>query len=184
LDADDVKASFEAKPLHTYEGGQMVDFGGVRCLAVRPSSDQFAAGGLHKASNPLGAVHEPLALRFAMEGGQVLKSHVSEGITGGGLWRVQWLSDGTLMGVSGGSSGGFLIFWNDQQDKDYFKFKLPALARDMDLATNGLNVVNSHHDGHVRVTRLSANQASLSFCSQSNPLQKFSNDRGVCRSLD
>lgn len=155
LEAEDVKASFEAKPLHTYEGGQMVDFGGVRCLAVRPSSDHFAAGGLHKATNPLGAVHEPLALRFAFEGSQLLKSHVTEGITGGGLWRVQWLSDGTLMGVSGGSSGGFLIFWNDQQDKDFSRFKLPALARDMDLASNGLNVVTSHHDGHVRITRLS-----------------------------
>lgn len=156
MDSDDVLATFEAKPLHTYEGGQMVDFGGVRCLAVRASSDQFAAGGLHKATNPLGAVHEPLALRFAFEGNQLLKSHLTEGITGGGLWRVQWLSDGTLMGVSGGSSGGFLIFWNDQQDKDIFRFKLPALARDMDLANSGLNVVTSHHDGHVRITRLSA----------------------------
>jgi len=156
VDSEETLASFDAKPLHTYEGGQMVDFGGVRCLAVRPASDQIAAGGLHKATNPLGAVHEPLALRFAVEGAQLLKSHITEGITGGGLWRVQWLSDGTLMGVSGGSSGGFLIFWNDQQDKDIFRFQLPALARDMDLAKSGLNVATAHHDGHLRITRLSA----------------------------
>jgi|694.fasta_scaffold04450_3 WD40 repeat protein len=156
IDSDDVGATFDGKPLHTYEGGQMVDFGGVRCLAVRGAGDQLAAGGLHKATNPLGAVHEPLALRFAFEGSKLLRSHVTEGIPGGGLWRVQWLSDGTLIGVSGGSSGGFLLFWNDQQDKDFFRFKLPALARDMDVAATGLNVVTSHHDGHVRITRLSA----------------------------
>ncbi|MEY4565276.1 MAG: hypothetical protein RLY14_246 [Planctomycetota bacterium] len=156
IDSDEVGAIFDGKPLHTYEGGQMVDFGGVRCLAIRGAGDQLAAGGLHKATNPLGAVHEPLALRFALDGNKLLRSHVTEGIPGGGLWRLQWLSDGTLIGVSGGSSGGFLLFWNDQQDKDFFRFKLPALARDMDVAVTGLNVVTSHHDGHVRITRLSA----------------------------
>ena len=41
--------TFDAKPLHTYEGGQQVDYGGVRALAVSPDGKWLAAGGLYKA---------------------------------------------------------------------------------------------------------------------------------------
>ena len=57
-------ASFDAKPLHTYDRGQQVDFGGVRGLAISADGGSVAGGGLHKATNPLGAVHEPIALVF------------------------------------------------------------------------------------------------------------------------
>ena len=56
--------SFDAKALHTYEGGQQVDFGGVRGLAISGDGGSVAGGGLHKATNPPGAVHEPLVLVF------------------------------------------------------------------------------------------------------------------------
>jgi WD40 repeat protein len=149
-------AKFDAAALHSYNGGQRVNFGGVRSLAVKPDGTQIAAGGLHKSSNPLGAVHEPLALRFAVDGAQLLKSHTAEAIPGGGLWRIQYLSDGTLFGVSGGSTGGFLLFWNHEQDLTIHKFKLPSLARDMDLSADGLHVATAHHDRHLRITRLAA----------------------------
>jgi WD40 repeat protein len=147
-------AKFDAKPLHSFNDGQRVNFGGVRGLAVKPDGSQIAACGLHKSSNPLGAVHEPLALRFAIEGAQLLKSHAAEGIPGGGLWRVQYLADGTLMGISGGSTGGLLLFWNDEKDLTIHKFQLPSLARDMDLSADGLLVATSHYDRHLRITRL------------------------------
>src|SRR5688572_2993075 len=35
--------AFDAKPLHTYEGGQQVDFGGIRGLAVSPDGKWLAA---------------------------------------------------------------------------------------------------------------------------------------------
>ncbi len=56
--------TFDAKPLHTYEGGQQVDYGGVRALAVSTDGKWLAAGGLYKATNPLGAVNEPIVLLF------------------------------------------------------------------------------------------------------------------------
>ena len=147
-----LERSFEAAPLHTYEGGQRVDFGGVRALALNNSGSQLCAGGLHKATNPLGAVHEPLVLRFDAADGKLLKSHVCDGITGGVIWRLQGLADGTMMAVCGGSTGGFLLFFNDQQDKDIFRFKLPALARDMDLHAPTARIATVHHDGHLRIT--------------------------------
>lgn len=148
--------SFDAKPLHTYEGGQQVDFGGVRALAMNAGSTQLVAGGLHKATNPLGAVHEPLILRYDFADGKLLRTHACEGITGGVIWRHQFLPDGNLLAVSGGSSGGFLLFFSDQQDKETHRFQLPSLARDMDLHATTLRVATVHYDRHLRISGLYA----------------------------
>jgi WD40 repeat protein len=151
--------AFDAAPLHTYEGGQQVDFGGIRTLAVSPDGKWLAAGGLYKATNPLGAVHEPLVLLFDWESQKLERQHIAEGITQGVIWRLRWLGDGSLMGLSGGASGGFLLFWKPDADKDYHRFALPSLARDMDLHSDGLRVATAHHDLHVRITRLAAKPA-------------------------
>jgi WD40 repeat protein len=148
--------TFDAKPLHTYEGGQQVDFGGIRALAVSPDGKWLAAGGLYKASNPLGAVHEPIVLLFNWETQKLEKQQLADGIAGGVIWRLRWLADGSLMGLSSGSSGGILLFWKPDADKDYFRFALPHLARDMDLHPDGLQVATAHYDSHVRITRLAA----------------------------
>lgn len=149
-----IAKTFDAKPLHTYEGGQRVDFGGVRGLALSPDGTQLLAGGLHKATNPLGAVHEPLVLRFNFADAQLIKSHVCDGIPGGVVWRVVCLPDATVMAVCGGSSGGFLLFFGAEAEKDIHRFKLPALARDMDWHAASERVATIHHDAHLRITNL------------------------------
>lgn len=149
----------DAAALFSYNAGQGVDFGGVRALSVTSDGKFLAAGGLYKATNPLGAVHEPLVLLFNLESGAMERQLLTEGITGGVIWRLQWLSDGSLMGVSGGSSGGWLFFWKIDADKDYHRFQLPNLARDMDLHPDGIQVATAHHDRHVRVTRLAVKPA-------------------------
>lgn len=156
--ASEVRA-FDAKPLHSYNAGQQVDFGGVRGLAVSPDGKWLAAGGLYKASNPLGAVHEPLVLLFDWESQKLERQHIAEGITQGAIWRLAWLADGSLMGVSGGGSGGFLLFWKPEAEKDYHRFQLPSLARDMDVHPDGLQVATAHYDRNVRITRLAAKTA-------------------------
>lgn len=148
--------TFDAKPLHTYEGGQMVDFGGVRGLAISPDGGSIAGGGLHKATNPLGAVHEPIALVFDVKTRKLTRTLLADGITGGVIWRLRYLADGRLMAACGGTSGGFLLFWKAGADKAEHKFTLPGSARDMDLHPDGLRVATAHHDGHVRITRLAA----------------------------
>ena len=148
--------TFDAKPLHTYEGGQQVDFGGIRAMAVSPDGKRLAASGLHKATNPLGAVNEPLVLLFDWESQKLERQQIAEGITGGVVWSLNWLGDGSLMGLSGGVSGGFLLFWKPDADKDFHRFALPNLARDMDLHPDGLQVATAHYDRHVRISRLAA----------------------------
>ena len=64
-----------------------------------------------------------------------------------------------IMGVTGGGSGGFLLFWKPDADKDYHRFQLPNLARDMDVHPDGLQVATAHYDRNVRITRLAAKTA-------------------------
>ncbi len=151
--------AFDAKPLHTYEGSQMVDFGGVRGLAVSPDGGSVAGGGLHKATNPLGAVHQPIALVFDGKTRKLARTLLADGIAGGVIWRLRYLADGRLMAACGGTSGGFLLFWKPGADKVEHNFTLPGTARDMDLHPDGLRVATAHHDGYVRITRLAAGKA-------------------------
>ncbi len=150
---------FDGAPLYSYNGGQQVDFGGVRALAVSPDGRRLAAGGLHKATNPLGAVHEPLVVLFSLETGAAERQQIAEGLTQGVLWRLVWLADGTLMGTSGGGSGGWLLFWKPDADKDVHRFQLPNLTRDMDLHRDGVTVATAHYDRNVRITKLTPKPA-------------------------
>ncbi|MDP6466107.1 MAG: WD40 repeat domain-containing protein [Pirellulaceae bacterium] len=150
-----VTRTFDAKQLHTYNGGQGVDFGGVRTLSISPDKKHLACGGLHKATNPLGAVHEPLALVFEWESQKLVQSHIAEGVKGT-AWRVMFHDQPFLCGAAGGSSGGFLLFWKTDQPKEFHRFKLPNLLRDMDLAPDGHRVATAHYDRHLRISRLAA----------------------------
>jgi hypothetical protein len=60
------------------------------------------------------------------------------------------------MGVSGGTSGGLLLFWKLDAEKAYHRLQLPANAHDMDLHPDGIQVATAHADRHVRITRLAA----------------------------
>jgi WD40 repeat protein len=148
--------SFDAKPLHHYDRGQMVDFGGVRGLAVSPDGGSVAGGGLHKATNPLGNIHEPIALVFDGRTRKLARTLLAEGIKSGVIWSLRYLADGSLMGACGGNSGGFLLFWKLGSDKVEHKANLAGLPRDMDLHPDGLRVATADHDGYVRITRLAA----------------------------
>ena len=148
-----VTRSFDAKALHTYNGGQRVDFGGVRSLAISNDQTQLACGGLHNASNPLGSVHDPLIVLFDWESQEITKSLIAPGLKGG-IWRCLYHTAGFLFAASGGSSGGYLLFWDMESEKDIHRLKLPHLARDMDLHLDGLRIATSHYDKKLRICSL------------------------------
>ncbi len=147
--------TFDAKKLHTYHGGQRVDYGGVRAMSISPDGKTLAAGGLFEAPNPFAGVNKPLVLLFDWETQEIKQEHVTDAVERGAIWRLEWLADGTIMGVSSGTAG-ILLFWKPDTPGDYHRFKLPNQSRDMDLHPDGLHVATAHHDGHVRVTRLTA----------------------------
>ena len=144
---------FEATDLHTYNGGQQVHYGGIRDISLSRDGSMLAFTGLHKATNPLGAVNEPLVMLFDWAKGEKQRSQPADGVKGIG-WRTKFLSDGTELCVSGGSGGGYLIFFKTNEEKPYHKFKLKDTARDMALHPDGLRVATAHADGHVRICRM------------------------------
>jgi WD40 repeat protein len=148
--------TFDAKDLYTPNEGQAAEYGGVRTIAFSPDNKHLACGGLYQGSNPFGAVQDPLVLVFEYESKKKVQSHITQGALKGIAWRVVYHPDGYLLGVSGGSGGGFLLFWKLDAANDYHRFKLPNTALDMDLHPDALRVATVHHDRHVRISRLTA----------------------------
>ena len=147
--------TLEAKDLHTYHGGQQVHYGGVRSLSLSPDGKELACAGLHKGTNPLGAVNEPLVVRFDWASGKLTKKHPAPGVKGV-AWRALFHPDGFLLGCSGGSGGGFLLFWKPGEEKPFHKVKLPDTARELDLHPDGLRVATAHYDKKLRISRMAA----------------------------
>lgn len=146
--------TFDAKELYAANEGQGAEYGGVRALAFSPDASQLAAGGLYKASNPFGAVQDPLVLVFEWQSQKKLRNHTAAGDLKGMIWRLAFHPAGFLLGASGGSGGGVLLFWKPEQGNEFHRFALPNTALDMDLCSDGLRVATAHHDGHVRISRL------------------------------
>ncbi len=146
------KRSFDATALYLYFGGQGVDFGGVRALAVSPDAAWLVAAGTTDASNPLGAVHKPLAIRFNLATGETSHAHRAKDDINGVMWGVNFhRGSGLLIGAVGGGSGGKLLFFSAEALNEQVKVDLPNLARDLDLASDGQRLVTVHHDKHVRL---------------------------------
>jgi WD40 repeat protein len=147
--------TFDAAPLHTYEGGQQVHYGGIRGLAFSPDAKWLVAGGLHKGSNPLGNVQEPLAIRFEWESAKAVRNHLTDGTPNERIWGLQYHPENFLIaGIGGGK--GLLAFWNEAEEKPFHVFALPNSARGLALHADGLRVATTHHDKKLRITKLAA----------------------------
>ena len=148
--------TIDAKGLYLYHKGQKVDYGGVRCMSLSPDGNELACGGLHKGTNPFAGVQEPLVLVFDWESGKQLRTHEATGITRGIAWRLSHNPDGTIVGASGGGTGGFLLFWQGEKKTEVHKVKLPNTILDMAPHPNGIDIVTAHHDGRIRISRMAA----------------------------
>lgn len=148
--------TFEAKPLHHHDASQMVEYGGVRGLAISADGSLVAAGGLHKATNPLGAVSEPIVLVFDSRTRKLVRTLTADGITSGVVWNLGFLADGSIVAASSGTSGGFLLFWKTGTDKSHHRLALPNPVRNLDIHSDGLRIATAHHDGHLRISRLAS----------------------------
>ncbi|MBX9791342.1 MAG: WD40 repeat domain-containing protein [Pirellulales bacterium] len=152
-------AQFDATPLWKYEGGQGVDFGGVRSLAVSGDGALVAAGGTTEASNPLGAVHKPIVIVFDAGTGEKKQTHRAKEGFDGSIWGLRFHPAGFTIAASGGGGGGKLLFFRTAEVNEFHKFDLPALARDMDLHPDLLQVAVPMHDAHLRIARMAPKPA-------------------------
>jgi WD40 repeat protein len=145
----------DAAKLWKYEGGQGVDYGGVRDLSLSPDASTLVCSGLIEASNPLGAVSIPAAVTFDWNSGAERSLHRPKESPNGVGWAVRFHPSGEFFVMaSGGNGGGILWFFKPGQVNETHRFNLPNTARDMDLHPDGLRVATAHHDGHLRITAM------------------------------
>lgn len=146
----------DAGKLSHYDSGQGVDYGGVRDFSFNKDGSLLACAGLIEASNPLGAVSNPAILMLDWTTGKDARLMRPKEDLKGVLWGVRFHPEGFVIGCSGGTSGGFLLFWKPDQVNEYHKLGLPNTARGLDLQPDALHLATAHHDGHLRVWKMEA----------------------------
>ena len=153
--SDQPAVVYDGKDLYTANPGQKAGYGGIRGMALSEDNKTLYACGLHKASNPFGAVQEPLILAFDLESKEVVKKWEVAGLKAI-AWEIKLHPQGFLFCVCGGGAGGYLTFIKPNEDKDYHRAKLPNVSRGMDLHPDGVQICVAHYDKQLRICRLLA----------------------------
>jgi WD40 repeat protein len=125
-------------------------------MAFSPDGKYVACSGITNVTNAFAGIGNPSFVVFDWETGKQQIEHLSKAKVTGVGWGVAFHSDGTRIGVSGGNSGGFLLFFKPGDATEFHQLKLKDTARDLDLASDGLRVATAHHNGHVYVSRMEA----------------------------
>ncbi|MDB5352057.1 MAG: hypothetical protein JWN86_3304 [Planctomycetota bacterium] len=146
----------DAAKLSKYDAGQGVDYGGVRDMAFSADGSLLACSGLIEASNPLGAVSNPAMVLIDWKAGKELRLQRPKEDIKGVAWGVRSHPDGFFVAVSGGTTGGVLLFFKPDQINEFFKFAMPNTGRGLDLHPDGVRLATAHHDGHVRIWAMKA----------------------------
>ncbi|MBA63488.1 MAG: hypothetical protein CMJ76_14115 [Planctomycetaceae bacterium] len=147
--------NYDGAALHTYNGGQQVSYGGIRGMAMSPDNKILFACGLHKGTNPLGAVQTPLIISFDSETKEAGKSWSIDGLQAI-AWQLYQHEDGYLVVGVGGSAGAHLVFINPTEDKDFHRLKVGDVARELAIHPDGIQVALASSNGHAQICRLEA----------------------------
>jgi WD40 repeat protein len=147
---------FKSESLSKFDNGFKADIGGFRGLEFNSDGSVLAGSGITNVSNAFAGVGEPAVVRFDWESAKQTIQHESKGKLKGVAWNLALHPEGFTIAACGGSGGGFLLFWKPDGKEEFHQLKLPNTARDMHLCSDGLHLLTAHHDGRVRVWKMSA----------------------------
>jgi WD40 repeat protein len=103
--------------LHGYDTTFRADIGGARGIAVHPSGNLVALGGITNVSNAFAGVGEIAVALVDPTTGAIERILESQEKTRGTIWGVAYHPSGYWLGVSGGG-GGWLHAWSHQVPAD------------------------------------------------------------------
>lgn len=143
-----------AETLCKYDTTFRADIGGFRGMAFDTTGSRLAGSGITEVTNAFAGVGNPAVVVYDWESGELLLQHESKEKLKGVGWGVVFHPDNFVIGISGGGSGGYLLFWKPDSKDEFYQFKLKNNARDLDLAADNLHVVTGHYDRYVRISML------------------------------
>ena len=85
----------------------------------------------------------------------MVRQHLTDTDKNERIWAMHYHAQGFLCAAIGGGKGA-LLFWNEAEDKPFHVFPLPNSARGMSVHPDGLQIVTTHHDAKLRLTKLAA----------------------------
>jgi WD40 repeat protein len=142
---------FAAAALYKYDTQFRADIGGARSMTFAPDGSRFAVAGITNVSNAFAGIGNACVVVFDWNTGQISKTHTAKEAINGVAWGVRLHPAGYTFAQAGGGGGGYFYFWKTDEEKEFFRFKLPASARDCDLHPDGRQVAVAHVDNHVRL---------------------------------
>ena len=149
-----LERKFVVSPLHKYDTGFGADIGGFRDLRFNADGSLLGCAGITNVTNAFAGVGNPLVVIWDWDEGKQKTAYESKNKLRGVAWGVVFHPDGFTIGGSGGGGGGYLLFWNADETQEFHQFKLPDTIRDLDMSPDRVQLVTAHHDGHIRISRM------------------------------
>jgi WD40 repeat protein len=147
---------FDAAALWKYDEGFGADIGGLRSIAISGDGKHLACGGITEVSNAFAGIGTPLVVVFNLETGEKVQSLLATKKFRGKTSGVFFHPDGFVVGSTSGHDGGHLLFWKLDKAEEFFAFKMPDSARDLDMHADKLRLATADGDGMVRLWRMTA----------------------------
>lgn len=147
------------EPLSKYDQGFKAVIGGARSMSFNADGSLLACSGITDVTNAFAGVGNPTIEVFGWDELKHLRHHRSKDKLKGVAWGAILHPEGFVAGVSGGSGGGFLLFWKPDGEHEFHKIKLPDTARDLALSPDGMELAIAHYDGHLRIARMAEKPA-------------------------
>ncbi len=144
----------KAEALYIYDKGFRADIGGARAMRFNQDGTRLACAGITKVTNAFAGVGNPVVLVFDWDLAEIITTHEWSAANRGVCWGVAFHPSGTIIGTSGGGAGGYILFWNPGETKEFHSLKLPNSSRDLDLHPDGLRLATAHFDGTLRISSM------------------------------
>ncbi|TVQ00726.1 MAG: hypothetical protein EA381_06865 [Planctomycetaceae bacterium] len=154
VDSEHSKPLATVAQLHDYDTTFRADIGGARGIAVHPDGGLVGLGGITKVTNAFAGVGDVAVALVHTDSGEVVRVLESKEAVKGTIWGVAYHPGGYWVGVSAGGGGGWLHFWDGQNDHEFAKVKLKFDGRGMSLSPDLNRIAVAHADSHLRIHEL------------------------------
>lgn len=149
--------TWRAESLQKYDKTFVADIGGFRGMSFSADGTELLGSGITNVSNAFAGVGNPSVVVFDWETNKQKIEHLSKGKIQGVAWGLKITEDGTRIAATGGR-GGYLLFWKPGEANEFHNVKLKDVGRDLDLSADGLHLAVPHHNRHLCVYRMAAQQ--------------------------